>query len=127
MTTVSIGPRNVAILPTHQARCELDNRDLAAEATEDLRKLKADTAAAENNQMRGQKVHLHRRTTRQVADVIKTGDRRHEWATSNVNEDFFGDETLGVDLNRAWLGEACMALVNRASFEVSQPVFDAFA
>ena len=52
---------NVFVFTLNQPRSHLDDRDLAAEAAVHLRKLQTDIAAANDDQMLGQKVHVHHR------------------------------------------------------------------
>jgi hypothetical protein len=49
----------IFVLPLHQARPHLDDRNLAAKPAEHLTELEADVAAAHHDQVPRQKVHLH--------------------------------------------------------------------
>ena len=56
----NVGDRqgDVFVLARNQARRQFDDRYLAAEAPIDLRELKTDIAAAENDQMGRQLIHI---------------------------------------------------------------------
>jgi hypothetical protein len=93
---------HVLVFACDETRCPLDDRDFAAEPPVDLCKLKSNVAAAEHDQMRGQKIHAHHRTVGQIRDPIGSGDWRHKCAATHVDENLVGAECLFADLHLFW-------------------------
>src|SRR5262249_1205401 len=70
------GLGNVFVLARNQVRGEFDHGYFAAETSIDLCEFKADIAAAQNDEMRWQEIYVHNRAVGEVADIVKSGNRR---------------------------------------------------
>src|SRR5262249_53303755 len=67
--------RDVLVLPRDQARPELDQGHLAAEAAIHLGEFKSDVAAAQDDEMWREKIYLHHRAVGEVGDLVEAGNR----------------------------------------------------
>src|SRR5918993_3529330 len=65
----------------------LYNRDLTAKAAVHLSKFQTHVAAADDNQMLGQKVYFHHSCVVQVADLIEAGQRWIGGASPDIDEE----------------------------------------
>ena len=101
-------------------RRALDDGDLAAKAAIGLRKFETDIAPAEDNEMRGQKVHVHHRAVREVRDLLEPGNRRHHCPRADVDENLVRAEHLIVDLHLLGSDEATVAFKDRTSLQPLQ-------
>ena len=90
---------DIFIFPGDKMRRELNDGYLAAEAAINLRKLKSDIAAAENDQMRREEVHVHNRAVGEIVDLIKTRNGRRQRPPSDIDEYPLGLQDLAFDLN----------------------------
>ena len=70
------GAGDVLVLARDQARCQLDHRHLTSEAAIDLREFEADVTAAQDDEMRGEKIDVHHRAVGEVRHLVEAGDRR---------------------------------------------------
>ena len=80
-------------------RRELNDGYLAAEAAINLGKLKSDIAAAENDQMGREEVHVHNRAVGEIVDLIKPRNGRRQRPPSDIDEYPLGLKDLAFDLN----------------------------
>src|SRR5262249_11275916 len=121
------GLANVFVLACNQVRRALDYGYFAAETSIDLREFKADIAAAQNDEMRRQEVHVQDRAVGEVANIIKSGNGRRQRASSDVDEYPIGLQDFVGDLDRMRASKSGMAFENRAALEIFQPALDALA
>src|SRR5262249_15409014 len=91
------GFRNVLVFAADQAWAHLDDCDFAAEAPVHLTEFQTDVAAADNDEVFGQKINIHHRGVVEKWYVVNAGKRGNRSAAANVDEDFFGLENLIVD------------------------------
>jgi hypothetical protein len=103
------GRGHIFVFPRHQARPHLENRNLASKAPEHLAEFQADIAAADNDQVFGQKVDGHHGTVGEIRDLVQSGHFRHDGAPAHVDEDPPGGEPVRShahlacgDSKRAW-------------------------
>src|SRR5919109_155602 len=73
--------------------------DAAAKAPEHLAELEADVAAAENQELAGQRRHVHQRRVRVVSRVAEPGNVRGGWSGAGVDEDPFALVHVAGDLD----------------------------
>ncbi len=85
--TLGDGLRHVRILARQDARQHFDLSDLRAEARERLGQFRADRSAAQHEQSGRQLAQLPQRLRRQIADLLQTGDRRHERPRARCDHD----------------------------------------
>ena len=64
--------RDIFVFACDEMRREFDHGHPAAEAPINLRKFKPDLAAAENDQVRREEIHVHDRAVGEIVDLIKT-------------------------------------------------------
>ncbi len=79
--------RHVGVLARDDARHLLDDRDPRPEPPVHLAELETDVAAADDDQVLGEKVDVHHRRVGQKRDVVETRHRRHERAAADIDED----------------------------------------
>ena len=91
--------RDIFIFARDEMRREFDHGYLAAETAINLRKLKPDIAAAENDQVRREEIHVHDRAVGEIVDLIKTWNRRRQCSSSDIDEYSLGFQDLTSDLN----------------------------
>src|SRR5882672_5415610 len=87
----------------------LDHGDFGAEAAVGLRKLEADIAAADDDEVLGHAVHFHYRAVGQVGHLADSGEFGHERAAADVEEDPGGLQRPAVHVEGARGGEARVA------------------
>ena len=73
ISRIAVG--DVLVLAADQARALLDHRHLGAEAAEHLRELEPDVAAADDDQVAGQRVEREHRAVGEVGDVVRRPGR----------------------------------------------------
>ena len=87
---------DIFVFAMHQARPHFENRHLAAKAPEHLPELQADIAAAHNDQVLRQEVHLHHGTVGEIRHLIESGHFRHDRASAHVDKDPVGARAAWV-------------------------------
>src|SRR6187200_2895914 len=113
------GARDILILAGDETRRGLDDRHSASETAIELRKFEADIAAAEDNQMRGQKIDVHHRAVGQVGNLVETRDRRNQGSSAYIDEDLISPEHLIGDLDLPRSNKSGVALIDGAAVERS--------
>ena len=92
-----------------------DHGHLASEAAIDLSKLKADVAAAQDHQMRGEEIDVHHRAVGEVGNLVEAGYRRNRGPRAYIDENLIGRELGTVHCHFLFRDKAAMAFVDRAS------------
>ena len=118
------GARDILILAGDETRRGLDDGHFASEAAIELRKFEADIAAAEHDQMRGQKIDVHHRAVGQIGDLVEARDRWNQGPSAYIDEDLIGPEHLIGDLDLLRSDKPGVALIDRASLQRLQGSLD---
>src|SRR5512139_106632 len=112
--------RNIFVFACDQAWREFNDGYLASEAPVDLCKLQADIAAAQDDQMRRQKIDVHHRAVCEVANLIESGNGRRQGSSTDIDENPRGLQVLISDPDRMRAGKSGVPFVERAPLEVFQ-------
>ena len=89
-----ISARDLLVFARDEPVLSLQDGDLAAEAAIHLRELQPDVAAADHDEMLGQKVDVHHGGVVEIGDLVETLDGRNDGAAADVDEDLVGGETI---------------------------------
>src|SRR6478672_1032266 len=99
----------------------LDDRDLGAEASIDLREFESDVTAADDDEMTRHGIQLEDGRVRQERHALDTGEVGNAGAPSDVDEDARRRQYVLTDPDRRRRFETRLAGKDRASFERAQP------
>ncbi len=108
------GGGDILVLARDQPRRHLDDGDLAPEAAKHLAEFETDIAAADDNEMLRQEIHIHHRAVGEKGHLIQPGDRRPRGSSADIDEDLLRAQQLAADLDLPRRDEAAMALVDGA-------------
>ena len=114
---------NIFVFARNQPRVSLQDGDFAAEAAVHLPKLQADVAAADDDEMLGQKIDLHHRGVCEIADLIETRHGRNDGTAADVDEDLIGSEAVLADCDHMRRLETRLPFVHIDIWFVAQPAF----
>src|ERR1700760_1291815 len=117
--------RYIVVLSRDQPWRPLHDGHRGTEAAVHLRKLKADIAAADHDQMAWQRVELENRRVGQCGNTIDSGQFRNERAAAYIDEDVLRGDPITAHLHLARRDKARVAMVNRATLHPLKPGFDA--
>src|SRR5262249_9171102 len=109
--------RDVLVLPRDQARPELDQGHLAAEAAIHLGEFESDVAAAQDDEMWRKKIDVHHRAVGEIRDLIEAGNRGDYRACADIDKDAIGSELCTIHCYFLFRGKAGVARVYRATFQ----------
>src|SRR6516225_7337929 len=109
--------RDVFVFARDKARSGLNYRHLAPEAAIRLPELKSDVAAAQDNEMWGEKIHVHHRAVGEVRNLIEAGDRGNSRARTDIDEDAIGSELGTVHCYFLFRNKASVVFVYGATFQ----------
>ena len=118
---------HIFVLARDEALGHFDDGHFAAEATVHLREFESDIAAADDEQMIRQKVHLHHAAVRQKRDLIEPRHVRDKGARAGVDENALGLEQMVVNAHGPWALESRMAPKDRAVGKTLHPLSHALA
>ena len=107
--------RDVFVLARDQARPEFDHGNFASEAAIGLREFKPDVTAAQDDEMRRQKIDVHHRAVGEIGNPVEAGNRGNCRARADIYENAVGRELRAVHCYFLFGNKAAMALVNGAS------------
>ena len=86
------------------------------QAAIDLGELEADVAAAQDDEMRGEKIDFHHRAIGEIRNLVEAGDPRDRCSPADIDEDAVGAD-FGTVNSYFLLGDKPgMAFVNRTAF-----------
>ena len=119
------GGRDILIFLPSQAWRSPDNSDSTPKPAVHLREFEGDVAAAYDNQVTRNGVHVHYGAVGKVRDSIDTRHLRRHCTATHVDEYPIRREPLRADAYRVRGLEACVSLVNGAVCHTSQPLLDA--
>ena len=119
------GGGDILVLARDQPRHHLDDGDFAPEAAKHLAELQADIAAADDDQMLRQEIHIHHRAVGEKGHLVQPRDRRPRGPSADIDEDLLRAQHLGADLDLPRRDEAAMALIDRAVGLAPQTALDA--
>src|SRR5690242_10846633 len=111
----------------NEARSFFYDGDLAAEAPVHLAEFEADVAAADDEQVRRQEIHVHHAAVGEVRDLVEAGHVGDDGPSADIDVDARGGENLVVYGNFIRGFEARLALMYSAVVEAPDPLFDAGA
>ena len=118
------GRGDIFVLAMHQSRAHFENGHAGAKTPEHLAELQADVAAAHDDQVLRQIVHLHHGTVSEIGDPIESRHRRDYRAFAYVDENSGGGEAVRPDGDLPRRFKARVAFVHGAILHVFQPGFD---
>src|SRR4029077_4692012 len=124
LENIGYGTRDILILARDEARRGLDHCYVASEAAVELGKFEADIAAAEHDQVRGQKIDVHHRAVGQVGNFVEPRDRWNYGAPTDIDEDLIGPEHLIGDLDLLRSDKPGVGLVDCAPLQPLQGSLD---
>ena len=103
----------------------LDDRHLAAEAPEHLPELEADVAAADDDEVAREEVHVHHRAVGEEWHLIDARHGRHAARPPTLMKMRSAVEPFGADADLVRALEPGVALIHRAALVAAQTLFDA--
>src|ERR1051326_6687529 len=105
----------------NEARSFFYDGDLAAEAPVHLAEFEADVAAADDEQVRRQEIHVHHAAVGEVGDLVEAGHIGDDGSSADIDEDGWGGENRAVYGNLIGRYEARLALIYGAVVEAPDP------
>src|SRR6266849_9472886 len=119
------GRGDIFVLALEKTIGHFEDRHLTAKAAKHLAELEADVAAADDDEVLRQVIHLHYRAVGEVRHLPHPRHFRNHRASAHIDENAIRRDSLTADAYFPQRLEARVAQVNSAVVEVLQPRFDA--
>ncbi|CBJ35683.1 hypothethical protein (plasmid) [Ralstonia solanacearum PSI07] len=119
--------RYVFVFALDQARAFLHDRHAGAEAPVHLPELEPHVAAADDDQVLRQEVHVHHARVGEIGHLVQARHGRDQRASADVDEDPLGFQPFVADAHGVRAFEAGMALIDHAVLQAADPLLHAMA